>query len=156
MPKIVSPGRYELRESRADVLAPPILIAVCVLAVVVRVLFNDRPSATVLGVCLGIGVLDGLLAWYLLRTGKATLVVTPGTITYTPRQGRASSHGAPQIIQRTAESRLSFYTTQDGDAAVPTGFLHLRDDATGSQISVQLFNRWAVRRACETQGWPFS
>lgn len=155
MPKRVAPGRYELRESRADVLAGPILIAVVLLAVVIRVLFTDRPSATVLAVCLGIALLDGVLAWYLLETGKASFVVTPDEITYTPRQGRFAGKGPSQVIQRTADSSLSFYVKQDFSSDISSGVLYLRDDATSEQISVQLFNRWSVRHACEAEGWPF-
>lgn len=156
MPKRVAPGRYELRESRADVLALPILIAVVLLAVIVRDRFAHRPSATVLGICLGIALLDGVLAWYVLQTGKASLVVTPDEITYTPRQGRFAGIGPSQVIQRTAEGRLSFYVKHDFSSYISSGVLYLRDDATGKQISVQLFNRWSVRHACEAEGWPFS
>lgn len=71
----VARGQIELRQSAANLLGLPILIAVCLLAVVVRQLFVHPPSAIVLGVCAAAAALDIVLVVYLLRNMGSTLVV---------------------------------------------------------------------------------
>jgi hypothetical protein len=153
----VAVGRTELRETRADVLAFPGLIAVVLLAIVVRQLFAHPPNAIIFGVCAGLAVLDVFFARYLLRTGRATFAVTPGDIIFTPRQGKDHEGAHPQVIRRTASSTLSFRLQSNGFVGTQMVYrLELRDDATGSEVSAVPFGRGKVRRACESQGWPFS
>jgi hypothetical protein len=72
----VARGQIELRQSAANLLGLPILIAVCLLAVIVRQLFVRPPSAIVLGVCAAAAALDIVLVVYLLHNMGSTLVVT--------------------------------------------------------------------------------
>jgi hypothetical protein len=153
----VAGGRTELRETRADVLAFPGFIAVVLLAIVVRQLFAHPPSAIVFGVCAALAVLDIVFAWYLLRTGRATFAVTPDDITFTPRRGTGASGPQPQIIQRTAGSTLRFRLQESGIVGGQVQYrLKLHDDASGEEVGATSFGRRKVRRACESQGWPFT
>jgi hypothetical protein len=149
-------GRIELRQSAANMLGLPILIAVCLLAVIIRQLFGSSPSAIVLGVCAAAAVLDIALAVYLLRNMGSTLVVTPDDITFArhPRRGPAP----PQVIQRAAGSTLSFRVAANGPVGSQyTGYaLKLRDNATGKEVYAGAFGRRKVQQACESQGWSFS
>ena len=152
-----SPGRVELRQSAANVLQLPILIAVALLAVVIRQLFVHRPSATVLGVCAAAAALDIVLAMYFLRIIGSTLVVTADDITFTRRQ-RGKGPASQQVIQRTADSTLSFRVAANGPIGSDhTGYvLKLRDNATGKEVYAGAFGRRKVQQACESQGWSFS
>jgi len=149
-------GQVELRQSATNMLALPILIAVCVLAVVVRELFGSPPSAIVLGVCAAAAVLDIVLAVYLLRNLGSTLVVTADDITFArhPRRGPAPQ----QVIQRAAGSTLSFRVATNGPigSQYTSGALKLRDNATGREVYAGAFGRRKVQQACESQGWSFS
>jgi hypothetical protein len=93
-----APSQIELRQSAANLLGLPILIAVCLVAVVVRELFVHPPSAIVLGVCAGAAALDIVLTAYLLRTMGSTLTVTADDITFTRR--RRGNPAPRQVIQR--------------------------------------------------------
>jgi hypothetical protein len=158
----VKAGSTELRETRTDVFGypaffPVLVIAVLLIAVVVRQLFVHPPSAVVFIVCAVGAVLDVALAWYLLRVGGAIFVATPSDITFTPRPVALGKRPPPQVIRRASGSTLSFRVRQDGiigDQA--QSLLKLRDDATGQEVAVAVFGRRRVRRACESQGWPFS
>ena len=151
----VAQGQIELRQSAANMLGLPILIAVCVLAVAVRQLFG-QPSAIVLGVCAAAAALDVALAVYLLRNMGSTLTVTADDITFTrhPRRGPAPQ----QVIQRTAGSTLSFRVGANGPVGSQyTGYvLKLRDNATGKEVYAGAFGRRKVQQACQAQGWSFS
>jgi hypothetical protein len=148
-------GQIELRQSAANMLGLPILIAVCVVAVVVRQLFG-QPSAIVLGVCAAAAALDVALAVYLLRNMGSTLTVTADDITFTrhPRRGPAPQ----QVIQRAAGSTLSFRVGANGPVGSQyTGYvLKLRDNATGKEVYAGAFGRRKVQQACQAQGWSFS
>jgi hypothetical protein len=153
----VAGGRTELRETRADMLAFPGLIAIVLLAIVVRQFFAHPPNVIIFGVCAGAAVLDVVFARFLLRTGRATFAVTPGDIIFTPRQGKDHEGALPQVIRRTASSTLSFRLQSNGFVGNQMVYrLKLRDDATGAEISAVTFGRRKVRRACQSQGWPFS
>jgi hypothetical protein len=152
----VTRGQIELRQSAANLLGLPILIAVCLLAVIVRQLFVHPPSAIVLGVCAAAAALDVVLAVYLLRNMGSTLVVTADDITFTRRRRRGT---APrQVIQRGADSTLSFRVGANGPVGSQyTGYvLKLRDNATGNEVYAGAFGRRKVQQACESQGWSFS
>lgn len=146
-----------LRETRADVLALPGFLAVVVLAAVIRVLLARQPSPAALGVCAVLAVLDAVLAWYVLRTGRAAFAVTADQITFTPRPGTGTRRPPPQAIRRVPGSALSF-RLQDGGiiGGQQTFRLRLHDDATGQEVAATSFGRARVRRACESQGWHFS
>jgi hypothetical protein len=140
-----------LREIRTGVLATPafgpvVLIALVLIAVVVRQLFVHPPSDIVFGVCAVGALLDAALAWYLLRVGGAIFTVTPTDITFTARPipGAQGRRPPPQVIRRTGGSTLSFRVQDKGD------------DVTGQEVAATVFGRGKVRRACESQGWPFS
>jgi hypothetical protein len=152
----VTRGQLELRQSAANLLGLPILIAVCLLAVVVRQLFVHPPSAIVFGVCAAAAALDIVLAVYLLRNMGSTLVVTADDITFTrhPRRGPAPQ----QVIQRAAGSTLSFRVGANGIVGSQyTGYvLKLRDNATGKEVFAGAFGRRKVQQACEEQGWSFA
>src|SRR5580658_7223923 len=94
----VAPSQIELRQSAANLLGLPILIAVCLVAVVVRELFVHPPSARVVGVCAGAAALDIVLSVYLPRTMAPTLTVAADDITFTRR--RRSNPAPQQVIQR--------------------------------------------------------
>jgi hypothetical protein len=160
----VAGDHARLRETRTDVLRSPafgpvVLIAVVLIAVVVRQLFVHPPSAIVFGVCAAGALLDVALAWYLLRVGGAIFTVTPTDITFIARpiahaQGKRPP---PQVIRRTGGSTLSFRVQDKGIAGDQAqSLLKLRDDATGQEVAATVFGRRKVRRACESQGWPFS
>ena len=153
----VVPERTELRETSGGVLALPGLIAVALLAVVIRQLFAHPPNAVVFGVCAFLAVLDVIFGWFLFRSGIATFAVTPDAITFTPRQGRGTKRLPPRVIRRTASSTLSFRLQRNGMIGDQIQFqLKLRDNATREEIPATLFGRRKVRRACESQGWRFS
>jgi hypothetical protein len=146
-----------LRETRADVLAFPGFLAVVILAAIVRVLFTPSPGLVIIIVCAGLLILDAFLARYLLRTGQAAFAVTRDDITFTPRPGTGAKKPPPQVIRRTASSTLSFRLQDNGFIGAQAVYrLRLRDDATGDEVSATSFGRIKVRRACESQGWPFS
>jgi hypothetical protein len=148
----VAVGRTELRETRGDVLALPILIFVVLLAVAVRQFFGAPPSAIVLGVCAGLAVLDAVLARFLLRGGRAKLLVTADEITFTPRQRGAK----PQTLRRAPGSTLSFHLQSNGFVGDQIQYLlKLRDDSTGAEMLPGPFGRRRIRAACEAQGWTF-
>jgi hypothetical protein len=152
----LAPGQTELRQSAANLLGLPILIAVCVVGIVIRQLFVHPPSTIVLGVSAGVAILDMLLAVYLLRNMGSTLVITADDITFT-RQRRKGP--APrQVIQRAAGSTLSFRMAANGPIGMDyTGYvLKLRDNATGKEVYAGAFGRGRVRQACESQAWKFS
>lgn len=152
----VAGGCTELRETRADVLAFPGFIVVVLLAIVIRQLFVHPPNAIIFAVCAVLAVLDIPFGWWLLRTGRATFAVTAGDITFTPRQGTGAKRLPPQVIRRAAGSTLSFRTQSAGFVGgQPMYRLKLRDDATGEEVAATSFGRREVRRACESQGWPF-
>jgi hypothetical protein len=152
----VAQRQIELRQSAANLLSLPILIAVCLLAVIIRELFGHPPSAIVLGVCAGAAALDMVLTVYFLRNMRSTLVVTADDITFTrrPRKGPAPQ----QVIQRAAGSTLTFRMAANGMVGSQyTGYaLKLRDNATGKEVFAGAFGRRKVQQACETQGWSFS
>jgi hypothetical protein len=160
----VAGDHARLREIRTDVLASPaigpvVLIAVVLIAVVVRQLFVHPPSAIVFGVCAVLALLDAGFAWYLLRVGGAIFTVTPTEITFTARPipGAHGKRPPPQIIRRTGGSTLSFQAQDQGMAGDQAqSLLKLRDDATGQEVAATVFGRRKVRCACESQGWPFS
>jgi hypothetical protein len=145
--------QIELRQSVTNMLSLPILIAVVLLAVVIRQLFASSPSAIVIGVCAGVAVLDISLGAYFVRSMGATLVVTVDSITYTPRR-----RAAQQVIQRADDSTLSFRMAGNGPTGSEfTGYvLKLRDNATGQEFFAGPFGRTKVQKACESQGWSFS
>jgi len=154
----VSQGRAELRQSAANLLQLPILIAAAVLAMVIRQLFVHPPSAIIFGVCAGLAALDIVLAVYLLRTMGSTLVVTADEITVTRRPGRGKGPPRQQVIRRAAGSMLSFRMAGNGPIGSQyTGYvLKLRDNATGQEVYAGAFGRRKVQRACQSQGWSFS
>jgi hypothetical protein len=76
-------------------LSLPILIAVALLAVIIRQLFVHPPSAIILGVCAAAAALDIVLAAHLLRNMGSTLVVTADDITFTRHRRRGP---APQQV----------------------------------------------------------
>jgi hypothetical protein len=151
----VAPRQIELRQSAANLLGLPILIAVCLVAVIIRELFVHPPSAIVLGVCAGAAALDIVFAAYLLRNMGSTLTVTADDITFTRRR---QSSPAPQRIIRAADSTLSFRMAANGIVGSEyTGYaLKLRDNSTGKEVYAGAFGRRKVQRACESQGWSFS
>jgi hypothetical protein len=154
---LVAGGRTMLRESRADVLAFPGLLGVLLIVGAVRVLTARHPQVAAIVVCAVLVIVDIVAAWFMLSTGRAKFVVTAQDITFTPRQGRDHRGAQPQVIQRTAGSTLSFRLQSGGIiGGQPVYRLKLRDDATGHEVSAVPFGRVRVRRACESQGWPFS
>ena len=151
----VARRQVELRQSAANLLGLPILIAVCLVAVIIRQLFVHPPSAIVFGVCAGAAVLDTALVVYFLRNLGSTLTVTADDITFT--RGRHSP--APQqSIQRAVDSTLSFRMAANGPVGGDyTGYaLKLRDNSTGKEVFAGAFGRRKVQQACESQGWRFS
>jgi hypothetical protein len=160
----VAGDHARLREIRTDVFASPafgpvVLIAIVLIAVVVRQLFVHPPSVIVFGVCAVLALLDVGFAWYLLRVGGAIFSVTPTEITFTARP-IAHAHGKrppPQVIRRTGGSTLSFRVQDKGIAGDQAqSLLKLRDDVTGQEVAATVFGHRQVRRACESQGWRFS
>ena len=152
----LAPGQIELRQSAANLLSLPILIAVALLAVIIRQLFVHPPSAIVLGVCAVAAVLDIILAGYLMRNFGSTLVVTADDITFTRHRRRGPA--PQQVIQRAAGSTLSFRVAVNGPigSQYTSGALKLRDNATGKEVYAGAFGRRKVQQACESRGWSFS
>jgi hypothetical protein len=152
----VTRKQIELRQSAGNLLGLPILIGVCLLAVIIRELFGHPPSAIALEVCAGGMALDIVVAVYFIRFMGSTLVVTADDITFTQRRRKGSD---PQhVIQRTADSTLSFRVGANGPIGSQyTGYvLKLRDNATGNEVFASAFGRSKVQQACESQGWTFS
>jgi hypothetical protein len=102
----LAPGQTELRQSAANLLGLPILIAVCVVGIVIRQLFVHPLSTIVLGVSAGVAILDMLLAVYLLRNMGSTLVITADDITFT-RQRRKGRHPGKSSSARPAARSAS-------------------------------------------------
>jgi hypothetical protein len=154
----ISRGRAELRQSAANLLQFPGLVAVVLLAIVIRQLFVHPPSTIILGVCAGLAALDIVLAVYLLRNMGSTLVVTADDITFTRRHRRGKGPPPQQVIQRAAGSTLSFRMAANSPVGSGyTGYvLKLRDNATGKEVYAGAFGRRKVQQACESQGWSFS
>lgn len=154
----ISRGRVELRQSTANVLQGPILVAVVLIAIFIRLLFVNQPSTIILGVCAGLAVLDIVFAVYCLRNIGSTLVVTADDIIFT--RGRREGEGSPpeQVIHRAAGSMLSFRMAANGiTGSQYTGYaLKLRDDVTGEEVYAGAFGRRKVQQACQSQGWSFS
>jgi hypothetical protein len=152
----VARGQIELRQSAANLLGLPILIAVCVLAIIVRQLFVHPPSAIIIGVSAAVAALDIVLAVYLMRNMGSTLLVTADDITFTRHRRRGPA--PQQVIQRAADSTLSFRVGANGPVGMQyTGYvLKLRDNATGKEVYAGAFGRRKVQQACESQGWSFS
>ena len=153
----VTQGRVELQQSAPNVLALPILIAVALLAVIIRLLFTPGGSTIIVGVSGVLLVLDVVFAAYCLRNLGSTLVVTADDITVS--RGRPDGKRPPrqQVIQRTDGSKLSFRVARNG----PMGgdytayILKLRDNATGKEVYAGAFGRRKIQQACESQGWSF-
>ena len=146
-----------LRQSAANVLGLPILVAVVVIAVVTSELVRG-PSPVVLGVCGTALLLNAVLVRYLLRNMIATLTVTPDAITFVRHRESTGKGPAPaQAIQRVADSKLTFRTGRNGPMGSPyTGYvLKLRDTATGQEVFAGAFRRRQVQQACEARGWRF-
>ena len=154
----ISRGRAELRQPAANLLQGPVLLAVVLLAAVIRELFVHPPSTIILGVCAGLAVLDIVLAVYSLSKIPSTLVVTADDITFTRRHRRGKGPPPQQVIQRAADSMLSFRMAANGPVGSEyTGYaLKLRDNATGKEVYAGAFGRRKVQQACESQGWSFS
>jgi hypothetical protein len=148
-------GRTELQQSRTDVLALPIFIGVILLAVLVRQFIPPDPSPIVLAVCGVCVALDVWLARWLQHRGAATMVVTADQISVVP-PGAAGSDAAPQVLNRTPDTTLSFRLQRNGFVGNQiTYLLKLHDNATGAELSVTTFGKRNVRRACEAQHWQF-
>jgi hypothetical protein len=155
----VSRGRVELRQSNANALGLPILIAVVLVAIVISQLFAPQPSAAVFTGCAAVAVLDVFSGWYFFRQGGSTLVITANDITFTrPHRGGLKSPPNRLVIERTPASTLSFRSAPNGVIGSKyTGYaLKLRDDATGDEVFAGAFGRGRVQQACESQGWSFS
>ena len=154
MQRLDAPGRTELRQSNADMLALPGLVAVALVAIVIRQLFVHPPSVVTLVVCGVAAVLDIPLGWFFLRNGAATLIVTAHDVTFS-RPG--NKHTPIQTLTRVPDSKLSFRVQSNGFVGgQPQYLLKLCDQATGKEIPASAFGRSRVRRACESQGWTFA
>ncbi|HEX3824832.1 MAG TPA: hypothetical protein VHV79_10250 [Mycobacteriales bacterium] len=154
---MASSDQRVLQQSKGNLLGLPILIAVCVLAVVLREAFAKHPSWVTIGVCVAAAVLDVVLTLYLLRNLSATLVVTSEEITFARRKVGGFNKFTPQYIHRAPDSKLTFRSARNGPFGADfTGYtLVLRDDATGQEVGVGSFGRPAVQDACEAEGWSF-
>ena len=154
----ISRGQVELRQSAANVLQGPILLAVVLLAAIIRELFVHPPSTIILGVFSAALALDIIWGVYSMRNIGSTLVVTADDITFTRRHRRRKSPPPPQVIQRAAASTLSFRMAANGMVGSEyTGYaLKLRDNATGQEVYARSFGRRKVQQACQSQGWRFS
>jgi len=157
----VAAGSTELRETKTDVLGYPaffpiFLIALGLIAVVVRQLFVHPPSTAVFIVCGVLAVLDAAFGWYLMRLGGTILVATRTDITFTARPVSQGRRPPPQVIRRASGSRLSFREQHGSNGGRARSVLKLHDEATGQEVATTGFARHRVRRACESQGWPFS
>ncbi len=152
----VARGQIELRQSAPNLLSLPILIAVAVLAAIIRQLFVHPPNAIILGACAAAAALDIVLAASLLRNMGSTLIVTADDITFTRRRRRGTA--PQQVIRRAGDSTLSFRVAANGPAGSKyTGYvLKLRDNATGKEVFAGAFGRRKVQQTCESQGWSFS
>ncbi len=145
-----APGRTEIQQTAADVIAFPLLIVLVLVAIVIRQFIPNDPNPVVLGVCAGLAALDIAFARYLLGRTRVTLVVTADEITFS----RASS---PLVIERLPTSTLSFRLQSNGFiGGQPQYLLKLRDNASGKEIPAGTFGRRKVRQACESQGWTFA
>jgi hypothetical protein len=149
-------GQIELRQSAANLLSLPILIAVVLLAAIIRVLFVHPPSTVILSACAAAVVLDIVLAAYLMRNMGSTLVVTADDITFMRHRRRGPA--PQQVIERAAGSTLSFRVGANGPVGLQyTGYvLKLRDNATGKEVYAGAFGRRKIQQACASQGWKFS
>ena len=103
----ISRGRAELRQPAANLLQGPVLLAVVLLAAVIRELFTHPPSTIILGVCAGLAALDIVLAAYSLSKIPSTLVVTADDITFTRRQtGQGAAPAAGHPARRRQHAQL--------------------------------------------------
>jgi hypothetical protein len=151
----VGAGRTEIEQSSADAIGLPILVAVVVVAIVVRQLFPPGPDLVVMVVCAVVAVLDVGFAYYILRKGRATFVVTADEITFTGV--RWGGHHAALALRRAPGSTLSFRLQRNGITAGQFQYLlKLRDETTGQEVPAGTFGRRKVRQACESQGWTFT
>ena len=152
----VAREKIELRQSATNLISFPILLAVVLLAAIIRKLFVHPPSTIILAVCAAAVALDIVLGAYFLRNMGSTLVVTADDITFT--RHRRKGPAVPQVIQRAAGSTLSFRMSANGVVGSQyTGYaLKLRDNATGQEVYAGAFGRRKVQQACESQGWSFS
>ena len=128
----ISRERVELRQPTANLLLGPVLLAVILLAAVIRELFVHPPSMIIIGVCAGLAALDIALAGSSLSKIPSTLVVTAEDITF-----RAAANGM-------VGSSYTGYAVK------------LRDNATGQEVYAGALGRQKVQEACESQGWSFS
>lgn len=156
MQRVHAPGRTELHQSRSSVLALPGLIAVCLVAIVVRQFIGQPPSPTTLIVCGVAALLDVPIAIFCWRNGAASLIVTPTDITFV-RQGTRDKPATTLSLARAADSKLRFRLQSNGFVGgQPQYLLKLHDDGTGNELPVTTFGRRPVRQACEAQGWQFA
>jgi len=102
----------ELRQSAANLLSLPILIAIALLAVIIRQLFVHPPSTVILGVCAVAAALDVVLTVYLLRNMGSTLAVTADDITFTRHRRRGPAPSRSSGARPAARS---------ASASAPTG-----------------------------------
>ena len=152
-------GRIELRQSTANLLQVPILIAAVLLVVVVSQVLHGSPSPAVYPVCAVAAVLDVVFARYVLRNLRANLFITMDDITFTKGQASNDKAAAPQrVIRRVEGNTLSFRVAANGPVGGDyTGYaLKLRDNATGHEVYAGAFGRRKVQQACESQGWSFN
>jgi hypothetical protein len=153
----VAPGRSEIEQSAADVVAFPLFLAVVLLAVVLRQLFPPGPSTVVLVICAVAAVLDLIMARWFLRRSRATFVVTANDITFTPAQASGGKVSPPLVLEHAADSILRFRMRSNGFVGGQIVYvLKLRDETTGTEIPAGTFGKRKVKQACEAQGWTFS
>ena len=151
--------RVVLRQSNANALGLPILVAVVLVAIVVSQLFAPQPSVAVFAGCAAVAALDVFFGWYFFRQSGSTLVITADDITFTrPHRGGLKSPPNRLVIERNPGSTLSFRSAPNGVVGSKyTGYaLKLRDDATGDEVFAGAFGRGKVQQACESLGWSFS
>ena len=149
-------AQVELRQPTWSVLQLPILIAVCLVAVVLRV-EGDQTTVTYI-ICAAGAVLNVLLTIYLLNNTRGRLVVTPNDIMFSRELRPNAKKAAPQqVIHRVDGSTLSFRVASNGPVgSTYTGYiLKLRDNATGHEVYAGAFGQRKVQQACESQGWSF-
>ena len=155
----VTTERAEIEQSPQDMLGLPVLVAIVLVAIVVRQLFPPGPDLIVMIVCGVVALLDVWLTFYLLRQGHVSFVVTSDDITFTrwlsPRKG--GGKGKEFVIHRTPDSKLRFRLQSNGMIGGQIQYLlKLRDEATGTEIPATSFGKRKVRQACESQGWTFA
>ena len=155
----VTSGRAEIEQSPQDLLGLPVLVAIVLVAIVVRQLFPPGPDKIVMIVCGVVALLDVALTFYLLRQGHVTFVVTAEDIRFTrwlsPRKG--GGKGKEYVIQRAPESKLRFRLQSNGMIGGQIQYLlKLRDEATGTEVPATSFGKRKIRQACESQGWTFA